>query len=84
MDDVMGVAWWRDTDKIIYSARGIGPKYKELYRWLYNESSYRCIREDFPWDVFEFDDPKDHDRLIAKFGDDVYEDTYRDEEDEDE
>ena len=77
----MGVVWYRDGDTIRYAARGIGLKYKRLYEWL-NKSSYRCTGVDWPWDLFVFDDPKDHDRLIAEFGDDVYEDSYKDEDNE--
>lgn len=80
MTDVMGVVWYRDGDNIRYAARGIGPKYKRLYEWL-NKSSYRCTGIDWPWDMFVFDDPADHDRLIAEFGNDVYEDTYVEDED---
>lgn len=79
--DVMGVVWYRTDSGIEYAARGIGSKYERLYDWLY-KSSYRCVGVDFPWDRFVFDDPQDHDRLIAEFGNDVYEDTYKDEDDE--
>jgi hypothetical protein len=74
MDDgVLGVYWWRDEKGIHYRARGIGPKYERLYRWL-GKSSYRCTSVDWPWDFFMFDDPADHDRLIKDFGKDVMED----------
>jgi hypothetical protein len=77
VDDVMGVAWYREGDSIHYAARGTGPKYKRLYEWLMKESSYRCTGEDWPWDYFVFDNPADHDRLITEFGADVYEDSYK-------
>ena len=82
-DGVIGINWRRNTKigSIHYEARGVGPKYKRLYEWL-NKSSYRCTGTDWPWDFFVFDDPKDHDRLIAEFGDDVREYNLEDEENE--
>lgn len=79
--DVLGVYWWRnDEGTIQYRARGIGPKYMKLYKWL-DKSSYRCTSVDWPWDFFIFDDPADHDKLIAEFGDDVIEDVIVEEDD---
>lgn len=74
--DVLGVIWWRKPDgSIHYRARGIGPTYSRFYKWL-DDTSYRCTSTDWPWDFFVFDDPKDHDRLIAEFGKDVEEEDY--------
>lgn len=82
VDDVLGVYWWRDDDGVIhYRARGIGSKYIRFYSWL-EKTSYRCTGEDWPWDFFVFDNPADHDKMVAEFGKDVYEDTYGEDEDE--
>lgn len=69
--DVMGIHWWREDDGIHYACRGIGPTYMKFYNEWVPKSSYRCTDQDFPWDYFMFDDPADHDRLIADFGNDI-------------
>lgn len=75
-DDVMGVVWYINEDGIReYACRGIGAKYSKFYKeWIPN-SSYRFVRMDWPWDMFVFDNPTDHDRLVNDFPEDVYEDT---------
>lgn len=72
--DILGIHWWREEDGIHYRCRGIGDKYMRLYNEWFPKSSYRCTSVDFPWDFFVFDNPKDHDRLIADFPGDVIED----------
>lgn len=75
-EDVIGFAWyWKDGVRH-YGCRGIGQRYEDFYRNWISGSSYRCVRVDWPWDIFVFDDPIDHDRLVADYPDDVYEDTY--------
>ena len=84
-DGVVGINWHRYGENtphgIQYECRGIGPVYKRVYEWL-NKSSYRCTGQDWPWDFFVFDDPKDHDRLIEKFGEHVSEYPTKEEYDE--
>lgn len=87
MDDgVVGINFRRNKiiNSIHYEARGNGPKYRRLYEWL-NKSSYRCTGDDWPWDFFVFDDPKDHERLLSsEFGKDIREYTLEDENEDDE
>ena len=85
MDDVIGFVWYINEDGIReYACRGIGLRYSKFYDEWVPKSSYRFIRMDWPWDMFVFDNPEDHTRLVNDFPDDVYEDTFSvDEEDED-
>lgn len=79
--DVIGFAWyWKDGIRH-YACRGIGTRYTDFYRNWIPTSSYRCTGVDWPWDFFVFDDPVDHDRLVAKFPDDIWEDDYDGDED---
>jgi hypothetical protein len=74
-----GIVWWDDLNKgRQYSCRGIGKQYADFYKNWVPKSSYRSVGEDWPWDFFVFDDPKDHDRLIADYPDDVWRDDYDD------
>jgi hypothetical protein len=73
--DVIGFYWWWEDGVRHYRCRGIGPKYTDFYHNWIPTSSYRCTGDDWPWDFFVFDDPADHERLIAKFPDDVVEDS---------
>lgn len=73
--DVIGFYWWWEDGVRHYRCRGIGPKYTDFYRNWIPTSSYRCTGDDWPWDFFVFADPADHERLIAKFPDDVMEDS---------
>ncbi len=83
--DVIGFSWYINEDGIReYGCRGTGPRYDKFYHEWIKDSSYRCIRVDFPWDIFVFDNPEDHDRLVKDFPNDVYEEEEDEEEDEDE
>jgi hypothetical protein len=73
--DVLGILWYDGEDGIRhYRSRGFGPKYKRFYTWI-KSSSYRCTGDDMPWDYFVFDDPNDHERLVADFPGDVWHDS---------
>lgn len=73
--DKMFIYWWKDdNDTIKYRCRGWGPKYLNFYENWILSSSYRCYHDDFPWDYFVFEDPKDHQRLIEDYPNDVFED----------
>jgi hypothetical protein len=72
--DVIGIYWWVEDGIKHYRCRGIGPKYEKFYKEWIPSSSYKCTGDDWPWDFFMFTDPKDHDRLIADFPGDVFED----------
>lgn len=71
-NECFGIYWYHDKDdnQKHYRCRGIGKTYDQFYRSWVPASSYRCTGIDFPWDFFVFDDPADHDRLIADFGSD--------------
>lgn len=73
--NILGIFWWTKEDGTIrYRARGIGEQYRKFYHEWVPGSSYRCTSTDWPWDFFVFDDPKDHDRLLKDFPEDVIED----------
>ena len=77
--DTFGIVWYFNEDGVReYGCQGTGPKYDKFYSQWIGTSSYRCVREDFPWDIFMFDDPKDHYRLINDFPMDVSEDVFGD------
>lgn len=73
--DALGIYWWCKSDGTIgYRCRGIGAKYTKFYREWIPTTSYRSTGDDWPWDFFVFDDPRDHARLIKDFSNDVFED----------
>lgn len=72
--NVLGIYWWVDDGITHYRCSGSGEKYTRFYRDFVPASSYRCTSTDFPWDFFVFDDPADHERLIASFPGDVVQD----------
>jgi len=76
-DDILGIVWYYNKEgNREYSCRGTGPKYDKFYNEWIETSSYRCVREDFPWDIFTFDNPNDHDRLVNDFPGDVIKHHY--------
>ena len=71
--DVLGIYYNTcDDGTYQYRCRGFGPKYNLLYRWL-RTTSYRSTGQDFPWDYFVFDNPRDHVTMCQMFPDDVVE-----------
>ena len=68
MDDVIGFVWYINEEGIReYACRGIGLRYSKFYDEWVPKSSYRFIRMDWPWDMFVFDNPEDHTRLVNDF-----------------
>lgn len=72
---MIGIPYWTtDTDdKIHYGCKGSGPRYIEFYEWI-KTTSYKCTSEDFPWDYFIFEDPKDDAEILIQFGDCMWND----------
>lgn len=66
--DVIGFTKYDDpTHGTVYGCRGIGDKYATFYnKWLTGRS-YKCVRFDFPWDYFIFEDPLDEKDFISEY-----------------
>lgn len=60
-----------DGTKVYIAACSMHPRYEEFYRYFVPNSSYRCIREDFPRDAFVFDDPDDEAEFLIQFADNI-------------
>lgn len=82
-NNVLGINYHIESDGTkIYQCTGAGPKYERFYNVWLPSSSYRSIKQDFPWDVFVFDNPEDHERLVRDYPDDVDFYEYIDEDDD--
>jgi hypothetical protein len=67
--DIIGFCRYQEDGKTVYGCRGLGPTYDELYLEFIPNSSYECVREDFPWDYFIFNDENDEQKFIEKYVD---------------
>lgn len=67
-NDKIAFCSYEDEDgKTVYGCRGIGPSYADFYnKWL-PHTSYKCVREDFPWDYFIFENPEDEKMFIEEY-----------------
>jgi hypothetical protein len=73
ISESFGIGWhFQEDGTKKYYCRGTGDKYKYFYDVWVKFSSYRCVGVDWPWDMFVFDNPKDHERLIRDHPDSVY------------
>jgi hypothetical protein len=81
--DVLAINYYIESDGAKkYECRGFGYKYEKFFNVWVPSSSYRFVHMDFPWVIFVFDNPEDHERLIRDYPDDVSFYEYVDDDDE--
>lgn len=72
--DVLGIVKrFREDGSYIWSVRGTGVTYSNLYKWLYTVS-LKNVYDDFPWDNFEFVHKSDEDYMVRNYAKFIYED----------
>lgn len=66
-DDILCFCTYTSGDTTVYGCRGMGPTYLNFYNEWVPKTSYKCVRDDFPWDYFVFEDSTDEEEFIEKY-----------------
>lgn len=64
--NVLGFCAYITDGQRHYGCRGQGRDYDQFYASLAG-TSYKCTREDWPWDYFYFTDIKDEQKFLKKY-----------------